>query len=393
MLIWLGFFLSIALLMLIARKSLWIALTVAAIILGSFSLSVYEIGEEILKTLIDPSILLLALSVGMIPMIGGVMETSGLMDDLVENLRMKKRLFLAFSPALMGMLPMPGGALLSAPIIKKGGKGVSNDRKSAVNVWFRHLLLLIYPLGALLATTKMAGLDLYLAILYLIPGFLLMLVLGYLFLLRDVEGKIEYGRFKPKKLAISLGIILAAPLIHLSLMMFDNTITEAYLLIGVSISLALALYFGRIGLNGIKNVSLKMKPWNFALIIIGMFLFLNIFEASDTPGVIASLAVSKAILLVVIGAILGFATGRVQVPVSILLPIYFSKYGVEAMMALPFALMFFSIFMGYIISPVHPCVSVSLEYFKSSFKNFLKNMMIPAAMGLFVAFIFAMIFL
>ncbi len=393
MLIWLGFFLSIALLMLIARKSLWIALTVAAIILGSFSLSVYEIGEEILNTLTDSSILLLALSVGMIPMIGGVMETSGLMDDLVENLRMKKRLFLAFSPALMGMLPMPGGALLSAPIIKKGGKGVSNDRKSAVNVWFRHLLLLIYPLGALLATTKMAGLDLYLAILYLIPGFLLMLVLGYLFLLRDVKGKIEYGRFKPKKLAISLGIILAAPLIHLSLMMFDNTITEAYLLIGVSISLALALYFGRIGLNGIKNVSLKMKPWNFALIIIGMFLFLNIFEASDTPGVIASLAVSKAILLVVIGAILGFATGRVQVPVSILLPIYFSKYGVEAMMALPFALMFFSIFMGYIISPVHPCVSVSLEYFKSSFKDFLKNMIIPVAMGLFVTFIFAMIFI
>ncbi len=393
MLIWLGFFLSIALLMLIARKSLWIALTVAAIILGSFSLSVYEIGEEILNTLTDSSILLLALSVGMIPMIGGVMETSGLMDDLVENLRMKKRLFLAFSPALMGMLPMPGGALLSAPIIKKGGKGVSNDRKSAVNVWFRHLLLLIYPLGALLATTKMAGLDLYLAILYLIPGFLLMLVLGYLFLLRDVEGKIEYGRFKPKKLAIALGIILAAPLIHLSLMMFDNAIPEVYLLIGVSISLALALYFGRTGLNGIKNVSLKMKPWNFALIIIGMFLFLNIFEASDTPGVIASLAVSKAILLVVIGAILGFATGRVQVPVSILLPIYFSKYGVEAMMALPFALMFFSIFMGYIISPVHPCISVSLEYFRSSFKDFLKNMMIPTAMGLFVAFIFAMIFL
>lgn len=341
----------------------------------------------------DSSILLLALSVGMIPMIGGVMETSGLMDDLVENLQMKKRLFLAFSPALMGMLPMPGGALLSAPIIEKGGKGVSNDRKSAVNVWFRHLLLLVYPLGALLATTKMANLDLCLAILYLIPGFLLILVLGYLFLLRDVKDKIEYGRFKPKKLAISLGIILAAPLIHLSLMMFDNTIPEAYLLIGVSISLALALYFGRIGLNGIKNVSLKMKPWNFALIIIGMFLFLNIFEASDTPGVIASLAVSKAILLVVIGAILGFATGRVQVPVFILLPIYFSKYGVETMMALPFALMFFSIFMGYIISPVHPCISVSLEYFKSSFKDFLKNMMIPTAMGLFVVFIFAMIFL
>ena len=47
-----------------------------------------------------------------------------------------------------------------------------------------------------------------------------------------------------------------------------------------------------------------MKPWNFALIILGMFLFLNIFKASETSRVIAEASFSKVFLVVIIGALL-----------------------------------------------------------------------------------------
>lgn len=393
--IWIGFFIAIALLMVIARKSIWVALLVAAIILGIFSLPPIQIAQETMNTLTDPSILLLALAVGMISMIGGAMERSALMDDLVSNLRMKKRNLLAFSPALFGMLPMPGGALLSAPIVDKGGRQVPSYKKSALNVWFRHVMLLIYPLGALLATTKIAGINLYVAIVYLTPSFVLVVVLGYIFLLRHIQGENPYlSRFNAKRLAIPLSVILAAPLLDLILMTtFKHIMPELHLVIAVSVSLLLAFYFGGLGLKDIKPMSLKMKPWKFALIIIAMFIFLNVFIASGAPSLIAELSVSKAVLTVCVGALLGFATGRVQVPVAILVPIYFSRYGVSALTPSAFAIIYFSTFMGYVISPVHPCVSVSLEYFKSGLKDFLKILILPTTIALIMAFICASILL
>ena len=185
--IWFGFFFSFTLLVIIARKNLWLGLIIASYVLGIFSLSFFELWEQTLKTITDPSIILLAIAVGLIPVIGGAMERSGLMDDLVNNLRLKKRPLMAFASSFVGLLPMPGGALLSAPLIEKSGGDVSNENKAAINVWYRHVFLLIYPLGMLLATTSMAKVNLYTVILYLIPGFVLMQILGYFFLLIKVK--------------------------------------------------------------------------------------------------------------------------------------------------------------------------------------------------------------
>ena len=389
--IWFGFFFSFTLLVIIARKNLWLGLIIASYVLGIFSLSFFELWEQTLKTITDPSIILLAIAVGLIPVIGGAMERSGLMDDLVNNLRLKKRPLMAFASSFVGLLPMPGGALLSAPLIEKSGGDVSNENKAAINVWYRHVFLLIYPLGMLLATTSMAKVNLYTVILYLIPGFVLMQILGYFFLLIKVkETNDTFSQTDIQKIILPMLVIVIAPVIHFSLtMIFKNVIQEIPLVIGVSVSIVLAFYFGKLSLKDFTIISKKMKPWNFALIIIGMFLLLNIFKVSDTSRVIAEASFSKTFLLVGIGFLLGFATGRVQVPISILLPIYLTQFGSDAMTPWIFMITFFAIYQGYVISPVHPCVSVSLEYFKTELKDFYKLLFVPAIIGLTVAWIVA----
>lgn len=391
--IWLGFLISLALMIIIARKNLWLGFIVGALVLGIFNLSFRGIFAQIQNTLTDPSILLLALSVGLIPLIGGALEVSGLMDDLVNNLRMKRKLFLAFGPAFLGMLPMPGGALLSAPLVLRAGTDISDDKYTAINVWFRHVLVLIYPLGALLVTSKMANLSLYFAMLYIIPCFILMIILGYIFLLKGIHGNLKTSdNIIRKKVFIPLAIILSAPIIHLILMsLFKNIIQEIPLSIGVLTSLILAFSIGKLDLKKIIPISLKMKPWKYFLIIIGMFLFLNIFQASNISKVIADIVFCKSFLIVGVAAFLGFVTGRVQMPFAILLPIYYSKFGVESMTYLVFAVMFFSIFMGYVISPIHPCVSVSIEFFGSSLKDFFKRLIIPTGISLIFALIISSI--
>jgi len=390
---WLGLFIAIGVLLLVARKSLPLAFALSSITLGAFTLSPMEVGIGIWNTVTDPSILLLALAMGIIPMIGGVMEESGQMDCLVNNLRIGKRSFLVLSPALIGMLPVPGGALLSAPMVERVGKDMEGRVKAALNVWFRHVLFLMYPLGpALIASAKIAGLGVYEVIPYLFPCFLLTLIIGWSFFLRDAEGTISYeGGFSIKKLLIPLGIILLAPLLDFLLQkIVVASVKEWTTVIAVSCSLALALLLSDLSLSDIKRIGKRMAPWNFSLIIIGMFLFYNIFKTSGVPKLIASLAFSEPVLCLA-SFFLGMVTGRIQLPASVVIPTYLSMGKSSPMSPITFAFIFFSTFLGYIISPVHPCVSVSVEYFKVRIGDYLKTAATPTLIALILTLILALL--
>lgn len=395
MLVWGGFILAMVLLMVIARRSLWIAMVYAAFILGFLTVaSSHDFRDAVVATLVDPSVIFLALAVGMIPMLGGAMERSGLLDDLVENLRINTKAFLSVSAALVGMMPMPGGALLSAPILKKGGPTVHKDQLTAINVWFRHILYLAYPLStALIVSAKIANLDMYVAIAHLSPFLGLSLLLGYIFLLRGVPSKRKYkGSFDAKHLGIPLLVLLIAPILDFTIGRMTNyEIPEVHLAFAVLVGLLLAFHFGDLGIDDIAPVARRMKPWNFGLIIIGMFMFLNVFKASEVPILIRDLNPSKVVLFVVIGPLLGFMTGRIQVPSSILIPIYMSVYSVTSMEPVAFSVMYFGVFIGYVLSPVHPCISVTLEYFKADFNRFLRFMLPPLIIGLMTCLVASLV--
>jgi integral membrane protein (TIGR00529 family) len=374
-------------LLFVSKKNLPLALFSAAIVLGIFTIPLRDIGMKIYETLIDPSIILLAIAMGLIPLIGGIMEESGQMDGLVNNLRIGKKPFLAISPALIGMLPVPGGALLSAPLVEKVGKEIKPEVKASLNVWFRHVLFLIYPISSvLIVSTKIAGLEVYDVLPYLFPFFIFSLLIGYIFFLRGIEGKITYAKkFSIKDLMIPLTIIILVPIIDFSIQkIFDLPIREISLIIAVIASLLLSLLLSDLHATKVLTVSKKMRIWYFALIIVGMFAFLNIFKASGVPEMIASANFSKIILCVVIGFLLGLVTGRIQVPASIIIPIYLTSSKLNFMQPSAFAITFFSIFLGYVISPIHPCVSVSVEYFKTQIKDFLKASILPVFRGFLI---------
>jgi integral membrane protein (TIGR00529 family) len=379
MLIGLGLVISLGAILLVARRNLPLALFCGALILGIFTLPLFDVLRIVAGTLSDASVMLLALAMGVIPMIGGSMTFSGQMDDLVNNLRIGKRGLMAFSPAIMGLLPMPGGALLSAPILEKGGVGVADDLKVAINNWFRHLFVMIYPLSsALIASAKIANLSVYNAMVYLLPTFFFALLLGYLFLIRKIKGVIEYEReFSVMGLVLPLIVVLVAPIIDFTLKTYARLpVDEIATVVGVTTAFALSLILSRVKLD-LWSIAKRMKPWNFALIIIAMFIFLNIFKASNAATLIASIPLPPVTLCVVAGFILGLTTGRVLLPASIILPVYLTFAPITPVV---FALIYTNMFFGYVISPVHPCVCVSLEYFNASMKGFLKLLLYPTLM-------------
>jgi len=385
---WIAFAVSLISILVISKKNLAVALISGAILLGLLTLPVAAVADRILYTVTDPSIVLLALAVGLIPIIGGTMKESGQIDSLVTNIRIPKKYLLALSPALMGLLPIPGGALLSAPILQKAGDGVPGDLLAAINNWFRHTLIMVYPLSAaLIVATQVADLDIYRAIVFLFPAFVLALAIGYFAYLRRIDGALIYPtRFSMKELLPPLTIILSAPIIDFALKRILS-IESLATLCGVSVALLLSIVLSPIRLN-LPRIAVRMKPWNFAFIIIGMFLYLHIFQKSDIRLLIAALPLPPLVLAVVVGFALGLLTGRVQLPASIILPVYLATS--QTIAPLYFAVIYVAIFFGFVTSPVHPCLVVTGEYFGVPLKDVVRKLFGPSILIVVTAFLFSL---
>ncbi|MBS3787955.1 DUF401 family protein [Candidatus Bipolaricaulota bacterium] len=387
MVIWIALVTSLLLLLVISQRNLALGMFVAATVLGLSTLSLGGFFGQIEVTFSDPSVVSLAGLVGIIAMVGGVLEESGEMENLVKNMRIGKRPFLGASPALLGMLPMPGGALLSAPMVESSAEELEGSTKAVINVWFRHILFMIYPLApALIASAKIANLNVYDTIPYLAPFFLVSVLIGYFFLLRETRTEMQYSEeFSLRGLLVPLGVILLAPVVDIALKsLFNIPVPEYTTLVGVVLSFAAALIVTRYGFTDLVQVAKKMKPWEFTLIVLGMFTFLNVFKVSGAPKLIADLNFPLPVLLVGVAFSLGLVTGRIQAPVSIIFPIFFVRQGVDTIPLLAFAIVYFSVFIGYAISPIHPCVSVSIEYFDSSVGEYVKKIVPIAVISLVI---------
>jgi len=368
---WISFIIIIGLVMILSKYELGIVLTIGALFFAL--LANVNILQSLTAVLTDPSILILISVMILVPILGGIMEESGLMMEMIQKMRISKKASLMMIPALFGLLPVPGGALMSAPIVHQIDSEEEATIKVAINVWFRHMLIIVYPLSSsLILSSFLTGINLYVLVISLFPGLILMWIIGYIILVKSISPFSEQGERDLKRAFHNLLPILIAPVLDfIGRTFFDFSVPEIFLLIGMFFSIWLALRFSKMNFFNIKIISKKMKLWRFPLIMFSMFLFLEIFVHSGAPEEIASMNLS-VFLLILIGFFLGFATGRIQLPVSIIFPIYLAPISVLSMSLVDFTFIYTSISLGYLITPLHPCVAYSTEYFKTDFIKVVK---------------------
>lgn len=368
---WLSFIIIIGIVMALSKYELGIILTIGAV--GFALLAGVDILQSLTNVLTDPSILSLIIIMTLIPILGGIMEESGLMIEMIKKMRISRKSSLMMIPALFGLLPVPGGALMSAPIVQQIDTEADANKKVSINVWFRHMPIMVYPLSSsLIIASILTDINLYILVLGLLPGLIVMWLIGYITLVRNVSPFPEQGERDLKRAFHNLLPILIAPIIDfIGRTLFDIPVPELFLLVGLVFSIWLALRFGNMNFSNVKIISKKMKIWRFPLIIFSMFMFLEVFILSSAPEEIASVDLS-VFLLILIGFFLGFATGRIQLPISIIIPIYIVQFTSITMPLLDFIFIYTSISLGYLITPIHPCVSYSTEYFETSFIKAVK---------------------
>ncbi len=385
---WLSFLIVIGLILLFSKYELSVVLLIGGLLFGF--LAGVNLLEALLSVLLDPSIILIAIALIFIPLLGGLMEKSGLMEELIQNMNISNRSSLMLAPALYGLLPVAGGALMSAPMVEQIGTEMESSQKVAINVWFRHIFILIYPVS-LLVISEIAEINLYVIMFSMLIPFVLLTLIGYMFLVRNVSETDKVNERNYKGILRNIVPILLPPIIDLiGRIIFQVNYPEIFLLIGLVISLVLGLHLGEMPLQSLGNIAKEMKLWRFPLLIISMFLFLEVFQISSVPSTIACLNL-PFILFLCLSFFLGFATGRIALPLSIMVPIYTTQYLLGFIPLLEFSFLYLAIFLGYLITPIHPCVSYSIEFSESTFKRFLKKAGLPTFLSFGILLILYMI--
>ncbi|MCD6323894.1 MAG: DUF401 family protein, partial [Desulfurococcales archaeon] len=125
---------------------------------------------------------------------------TGFVKSLGEGLMRRLRnplVSVSLIPAVIGLMPVAGGALMSAPIVGSIGalSGMNVDLMIFANVWFRHTIFLFYPISSLIVTVSaMTGYSILEIAAIQLPVAAIMIGAGILITLKGLRGAVGEKR-------------------------------------------------------------------------------------------------------------------------------------------------------------------------------------------------------
>jgi len=186
---------ALVLIIIRAKRSLGTAFLSGAVALGLWGqMPLDKLARSLGSNITQAKTLLLAVIIVLILILSHSMKKFGQMQRLLsafQGLLSNVKLNLVIFPALIGLLPMPGGAIFSAPMVETMGKEhqLSPEIKSLINYWFRHVWEFAWPLypGPLLVAS-LASISIWQLIAVSFPMTLTAIIAGNLFLLHHLSG-------------------------------------------------------------------------------------------------------------------------------------------------------------------------------------------------------------
>ena len=372
---------TLVLLLVLRKVNIGIALVLGSLVLGIFALTPQAIFDALTAAVTARATLELVATVGMITILCLIYEESGMIKQMMESLEhliADGRVIVALTPAVFGLLPVLGGALFSAPLVETEGNrlGFNSEQKSYDNLWFRHVLFLIYPLEtALITASYLSGFTVGSILLYQIPIFFVAVAAGYLTVIRPVKPThitVDRSRSWVGKLVVSFSPILVALLLALGF--------GAPLYLSVLVALILLLIVVTPTPQVLARALRKRLIAEMIATAFGIMIFRDFMNASNAFESISPLvgngAVPPVVLSTLFPAALGFLLGIPSGAITLSVPLLAGMYTLTPVMV---ALIYTSVYMGHNVSPMHLCFAVTCQYFKTRI-NRLYRLFLPAVL-------------
>ena len=354
----------------------------------------------------------LSLIIVLVIWLSSQMAKAGIMNDLVRTLKatLSFKGSLILLPAVIGLLPMPGGALFSAPLVDDSDeeKKIEPIQKTRINYWFRHIWEYTWPLyPGLILTSDISGLHIYQLFLLGLPMTITALIVGYFFFLRKIpeaSGNKSVAEHHFFKLIMPILVVIV---VYAGVMVFSPGVSKVskYLpmtigLLAASISLQIMRPLDK---KEWKAVIFSKKPLSMVLIVILVRIYGAFIEARLPGGTLLmeqmrmelnNIGIPLTLLVLIIPFISGLTTGVSVGFVGASMPIVISLLGSspDLFHLLSTVILAFTFgFMGVMLSPVHVCLIVTNEYFKTNLTKSLTAVIPPALVVMAVAAVYSAI--
>ncbi|MBW2322185.1 MAG: DUF401 family protein [Deltaproteobacteria bacterium] len=382
-------FLAFSLILIAHRLKIHLSLGffMGAIMLGLLmGLPPQTILAGVIKSILNSMVLSLIMIVALILVLSQLMSQSGQLGRIVTSFThatSNTRIVTAFMPALIGLLPMPGGALFSAPMVRAASEssGLDANLKTTINYWFRHIWECWWPLypGVILAVSLL-GVQTWRFVLFQAPLTIFAVTAGFFFLLRQIPktrpsdnkgfGTSGSWMLFLKEARPIILVILAIPGVALFEWIFGvDLLGVTSVFLGLSLCLLWVIGQNSIPPIQVFRTALNKSIPSMLFLILGIMAFKGILiESLAVEKIHAELihyGISPLIVILVLpflsGFFTGIAIGFVGASFPLVVPLLAHCQGVDYMSHALLA--YASGFMGMMLSPVHICLLVTRDYF------------------------------
>jgi integral membrane protein (TIGR00529 family) len=377
------------------KVNLWISLLGTIFLFGLlFHLPVVKIGTDLLSATLDEKTLLLIAALFAILFFSNLLKETGRMNKILEGFRhiLKDiRVVIALLPAMIGLMPLVGGALVSAPMVVEGSDQLrlSPERRTFINYWFRHVweyILPTYPALILAATLvgvpvrKLGWVNLPLTPVAILSG----AMIGFWGISNSKEGGEVSQRTSVWELLKNL-----FPLIFALVLVIGFKVELAYAFGLTILGMILFYRFYRID----PKLVLKALKGSFSielfLTVVTVMGFKKVLESSQAILTISTFLSSSGVpfrlIAIFVPLIVGVMTGMTIAPIAIGFPILIPLFQNDPDFLNYMMLAFASGIAGDLLSPFHLCLVLTKDYFHAEWKGIFNLLWVPVASLLGVA--------
>jgi uncharacterized protein len=332
----------------------------------------------------------LVVTVSLILTFAFIFESAGFVEDMVRSLKsfLSPRWVSRIAPAIIGLLPMPGGAMVSAPIVKLMGEGgnTTPEQFTSSNYWWRHVWETTWPLyPSIILAAAVMKVSVWDVAIINFPISLTCIISG--FLLKPIGEKV---RSREKFDALSLWNSLW-PILFIVVL---GLIFKIDIVISVLFVTAIVIIYRHIKLPIIIDGLKKGFALDMIALIFGvMTLMMAIDETGAAAKFYEELVIAHVppwLVVYTVPFVVGVLAGITSAYIGVGFPVVFPLIGTATLSHNAGLLLAFAGgYMGVMISPVHLCLVLTAEYFKASLWKSIYLIVIPVLLTSIISFILA----
>jgi integral membrane protein (TIGR00529 family) len=370
------------------RWNLGLVLLLASALTGLlFGLPLDELARDALVAAIDPLTLRLVAIVLLITFLGEMLRSTLQLEGLIRaltDLVRDRRWLLALLPMLIGMLPMVGGAMFSAPMVEEASQGLdtSREQRTFVNYWFRHSLEPVFPLyPSLLVAAGLIGVPVQTLTVTQWPLFLTAVGGGVLFGLlgiRHTGALVKRGSGQKET-----WLLLLRSIWPILLVVGLSIGLQVDLIVSLLVTITLLIVLHRPGLRHLAALAQKM-PLGTVPIIFGAMIFRRILETSSAvevaSGSLTTLGIPLPLIVFTIPMLAGLLTGLAVGAFAIGFPIVLPLCGLNLVSSGYAFVAFAGGFAGMMLSPIHLCLALTRTYFEAHWGGIYQRLLPAVAL-------------